>query len=141
MGWYPGRTRPPEELVGIGRALGEAGHGVFEMVSDLQGQEPDLTWMKEFCATTGRVITFALAQTPIQPTAWRETLDRIDAPGGARTADRAAGADAPDRHALRSAELVSIRSSRIRRMSASSPRCRSTNASPVCAIRKCGRPC
>jgi N-acyl-D-aspartate/D-glutamate deacylase len=78
-GLVPGTHSTPEELVGIGRALGEAGHGVFEMVSDLQGQEPDLTWMKEFCATTGRVITFALAQTPIQPTAWRETLDRIDA--------------------------------------------------------------
>ena len=55
-----------------------AGHGVFEMVSDLQGQEPDLSWMGDFCRQTGRVITFALAQSPIQPTAWRETLARID---------------------------------------------------------------
>jgi N-acyl-D-aspartate/D-glutamate deacylase len=35
--------------------------------------------MKEFCTATGRVITFALAQTVVQPTAWRETLERIDA--------------------------------------------------------------
>src|SRR5262249_27286414 len=49
-----------------------------EMVSDLQGQEPDLSWMREFCARTGRVLTFALAQSPIQPGAWRETLARID---------------------------------------------------------------
>jgi N-acyl-D-aspartate/D-glutamate deacylase len=78
-GLVPGTHSKPEELVGIGRALGEVGHGVFEMVSDLQGQEPDLTWMREFCAATGRVITFALAQTPMQPTAWRDTLERVEA--------------------------------------------------------------
>jgi N-acyl-D-aspartate/D-glutamate deacylase len=77
-GLVPGTHSTPEELVGIGRALGQAGHGVFEMVSDLQGQEPDLSWMKEFCEATGRVITFALAQTPMQPAIWRETLACID---------------------------------------------------------------
>jgi N-acyl-D-aspartate/D-glutamate deacylase len=78
-GLVPGTHSTPAELLALGRALGAAGHGVFEMVSDLQGQEPDLAWMKEFCRTTGRVITFALAQTPMQPEAWRETLSRIDA--------------------------------------------------------------
>jgi N-acyl-D-amino-acid deacylase len=75
-GLVPGTVSTPEELLGIGRALGEAGHGVFEMVSDLQGQEPDLTWMKEFCRTTRRAITFAIAQTFVQRDAWRETLAR-----------------------------------------------------------------
>ena len=77
-GLVPGTHSTPEELLALGRALGAAGHGVFEMVSDLQGQEPDLTWMREFCRTTGRAITFALAQTPMQPDAWRETLARVD---------------------------------------------------------------
>jgi len=77
-GLVPGTHSTPEELLAIGSALGAAGHGVFEMVSDLQGQEPDLSWMREFCRTTGRVLTFALAQSPLQPTAWRETLARID---------------------------------------------------------------
>jgi len=77
-GLVPGTHSTPEELLALGGALGTAGHGVFEMVSDLQGQEPDLSWMREFCRTTGRVITFALAQTPMQPTAWRETLARVD---------------------------------------------------------------
>ncbi|HVN87481.1 MAG TPA: D-aminoacylase [Candidatus Binatia bacterium] len=77
-GLVPGTHSKPEELLALGRALGDAGHGVFEMVSDLQGQEPDLSWMREFCRTTGRVLTFALAQSPIQPEAWRETLTRID---------------------------------------------------------------
>jgi N-acyl-D-aspartate/D-glutamate deacylase len=78
-GLVPGTHATPEELLALGRALGAAGHGVFEMVSDLQGQEPDLSWMIEFCRTTGRTITFALAQTPMQPTAWRDTLARVDA--------------------------------------------------------------
>jgi N-acyl-D-aspartate/D-glutamate deacylase len=78
-GLVPGTHSKPEELLALGRALGEVGHGVFEMVSDLQGQEPDLAWMVRFCRETGRAITFALAQTPMQPSAWRETLARIDA--------------------------------------------------------------
>ncbi len=77
-GLVPGTHSTPEELLAIGSTLGAAGHGVFEMVSDLQGQEPDLSWMVDFCRTTGRVITFALAQSPIQPQVWRETLARID---------------------------------------------------------------
>lgn len=75
-GLVPGTTSSAEELVGIGRALGEAGHGVFEMVADLQGEEPDLAWMKDYCARTGRAITFALAQTAFAPTRWRDTLAR-----------------------------------------------------------------
>jgi len=78
-GLVPGTSSSPAELVGIGRALGRAGHGVFEMVSDCQGQEPDLAWMKEYCAETGRAITFALAQTAFQRTEWRDTLDRVAA--------------------------------------------------------------
>ena len=78
-GLVPGTSSTPEELLALGRALGAAGHGVFEMVSDLQGQEPDLSWMVEFCRTTGQTITFALAQTVVQPTQWRDTLARVEA--------------------------------------------------------------
>ena len=77
-GLVPGTHSTPEELLGIGRALGQAGHGVFEMVADLQGQEPDLSWMREFCTRTGRAITFAIAQTPMQPDAWRDTLAKVE---------------------------------------------------------------
>ena len=77
-GLVPGTNSTPEELLALGSALGAAGHGVFEMVADLQGQEPDLSWMIDFCRRTGRTITFALAQTPMQPTAWRDTLARVD---------------------------------------------------------------
>jgi N-acyl-D-amino-acid deacylase len=78
-GLVPGTHSHPEELLALGGALGDAGHGVFEMVSDLQGREPDLAWMVRFCKETGRTLTFALAQSPLQPGAWRETLARVDA--------------------------------------------------------------
>ena len=81
-GLVPGTASTREELLAIGAALGAAGHGVFEMVSDLQGQEPDLSWMRDFCRATGRVLTFALAQSPMQPTAWRDTLAQVDALAG-----------------------------------------------------------
>jgi N-acyl-D-amino-acid deacylase len=78
-GLVPGTWSHPEELLGIGKALGEAGHGVFEMVSDHMGREPDLAWMREFCTKTGRPITFALAQLPMAPTLYRETLASMQA--------------------------------------------------------------
>jgi N-acyl-D-aspartate/D-glutamate deacylase len=34
-GLVPGTHSTPEELLALGRALGAAGHGVFEMVADL----------------------------------------------------------------------------------------------------------
>ncbi|MEE8558964.1 MAG: amidohydrolase family protein [Myxococcota bacterium] len=74
-GLVPGTHCTPEELLGIGSALGEAGHGVFEMVSDHQGREPDLSWMDRFCRETGRPLTFALAQTATDPTGYRTVLE------------------------------------------------------------------
>jgi N-acyl-D-aspartate/D-glutamate deacylase len=73
----PGTHARPEELLGIARTLGEVGHGVFEMVSDLQGQEPDLSWMCEFARKTGRPITFALAQTDFDREGFRKTLAKL----------------------------------------------------------------
>ncbi len=78
-GLVPGTWSKPEELVGIGEALGEAGHGVFEMVADSMGQDPDLSWMRDLSTKTGRPITFALAQSPFQPEAWRTTLHAMSA--------------------------------------------------------------
>ena len=77
-GHVPGTWSKPEELVGIGEALGEAGHGVFEMVADSMGRDPDLAWMRDLSARTGRPITFALAQTPFERDGWRETLETVD---------------------------------------------------------------
>jgi N-acyl-D-aspartate/D-glutamate deacylase len=76
-GLVPGTWSKPEELVGIGEALGEAGHGVFEMVADSMGQDPDISWMRDLSTKTGRPVTFALAQNPMQPAAWKTTLEAM----------------------------------------------------------------
>jgi N-acyl-D-aspartate/D-glutamate deacylase len=70
----PGTNSTPEELLALGRTLGEVGHGVFEMVSDAMGRDPDLDWMKQFCKETGRPITFVVAQMDWDPDGWRDTL-------------------------------------------------------------------
>lgn len=75
----PGTTSTAKELLALGRTLGDVGHGVFEMVSDHQGKEPDLAWMKEYCKETGRPITFVVAQMDFDPDGWRETLKKAAA--------------------------------------------------------------
>ena len=73
----PGTRSLPEEMVALGRALGAAGHGVFEMAADSMGREPDLSWMQQICKETGRPITFALAQLDADPDAWRDVLHTV----------------------------------------------------------------
>jgi N-acyl-D-amino-acid deacylase len=74
----PGTFAAPDELVGIGRALGDAGHGVLELASDLMPEEPELAWMERVSAATGRPITFACLQNDADPDQWRRLLDATD---------------------------------------------------------------
>jgi N-acyl-D-amino-acid deacylase len=70
----PGTQATSEEMLALGRTLGEVGHGVFEMVSDAMGRDPDLAWMMELGKETGLPITFAIAQMDWDPDGWRGTL-------------------------------------------------------------------
>jgi N-acyl-D-aspartate/D-glutamate deacylase len=73
----PGTYCRPEELLALAGTLGEVGHGVFEMVSDRQGREPDRSWMIEFARKTGRPLIFALAQSDRDPQGFREVLEDL----------------------------------------------------------------
>jgi N-acyl-D-amino-acid deacylase len=42
----PGTFAGADEMVGIGRALGQAGHGVFEIASDMMIPEDEFHWMQ-----------------------------------------------------------------------------------------------
>ncbi|HUN59066.1 MAG TPA: amidohydrolase family protein [Candidatus Binataceae bacterium] len=57
--YVPGTFAALDEMIGIGRGLGEAGHGVFEIISDLDGPDADLTWMAKLSAETQRPISLA----------------------------------------------------------------------------------
>ena len=59
----PGTTATQEELLGIGRAMGRVGHGVFEMASDLNRDWNEFQWMGELSRETGLPVTFAALQS------------------------------------------------------------------------------
>lgn len=54
----PGTYAAEDELFGIGRTLGQVGHGVFEMASDLTGPDRSMDWMARLSRETGRPISF-----------------------------------------------------------------------------------
>ncbi|MBU1253554.1 MAG: D-aminoacylase [Alphaproteobacteria bacterium] len=59
----PGTTATAEELIEIGRAMGRAGHGVFEMASDMKREWDEFGWMGAMSRETGLPVTFAALQS------------------------------------------------------------------------------
>ena len=59
----PGTTATADELIEIGRAMGRAGHGVFEMASDLRREWNEFEWMGALSRETGLPVTFAALQS------------------------------------------------------------------------------
>lgn len=59
----PGTTATSEELVEIGRAMGRAGHGVFEMASDMMREWDEFGWMGQISRETGLPVTYAALQS------------------------------------------------------------------------------
>jgi N-acyl-D-amino-acid deacylase len=57
--YVPGTFAAIDEMVGLGRALGDAGGGVFEMVTDVTGDDADLGWVARLSAETGCSISLA----------------------------------------------------------------------------------
>jgi N-acyl-D-amino-acid deacylase len=57
--YVPGTFADVDEMLGLGRALGEAGSGVFEMVTDVAGDDADLAWVARLSAETGCRISLA----------------------------------------------------------------------------------
>jgi len=57
--YVPGTFAAVEEVADIGRALGAAGHGVYEIITDVCGPDADLKWMADLTRETGRPISLA----------------------------------------------------------------------------------
>jgi len=93
----PGTHADDHEVLGIGRMLGEVGHGVFEVASDLAPEGDELRWMRRLGKETGRPVSFACLQNPIDSDQWKRLLAAVDedrAEGGCLTpqvAQRPAG--------------------------------------------------
>jgi len=73
----PGTTASKEELLGIGRALKRAGHGVFEMASDLLPEWNEFEWMGDLSRETGAPVTFTALESPIKGLAFSEQLRQM----------------------------------------------------------------
>jgi len=74
----PGTYAEDDEVMGIGRMLGEVGHGVFECASDLAPEGPELEWMSRLGKETGRPITFACLQNPMMGDQYKRLLEIVD---------------------------------------------------------------
>ena len=75
----PGTFANKDELLGIAAAMQRAGHGVFEMASDLNPAEEEFSWMAEVSKETGMMLTYALLQNPRDKESWRKLLDMTQA--------------------------------------------------------------
>jgi N-acyl-D-amino-acid deacylase len=77
----PGTYAAEDELFALGRALSDAGTGVFELApagvmgEDLAASEQEMDWMRRLAAETGRPVTFAMVQHDMAPDQWRKMLD------------------------------------------------------------------
>jgi len=74
----PSLTAGEAELVGISRALGEAGQGVFEIVSDFVGGDEEFGLFRRMVEVSGRPMSISLAQNDARPDAWRRVLQGLD---------------------------------------------------------------
>jgi N-acyl-D-aspartate/D-glutamate deacylase len=82
----PGTYATPEELLAIGDVLGRHGHGTFEVApkfgetdgADYEGSRAEVAWMAEVNRTTGRPVTFGLAQSDFRPELHTRVLGFVD---------------------------------------------------------------
>jgi N-acyl-D-aspartate/D-glutamate deacylase len=57
----PGSYATSDELLGIGRAMGRAGHGVFQLVSDMDKPDYEFGWMTELSREQNIPVHFILS--------------------------------------------------------------------------------
>ena len=75
----PGTTATEDELLGIGRAMGRVGHGVFEMASDLKREWNEFDWMGKLSRETGMPVTYAALQSIAKEVSLDEQIQNMRA--------------------------------------------------------------
>jgi N-acyl-D-amino-acid deacylase len=80
----PGTFADREEIMGIARALGTLKRGLFEAAPGIDGGRPEdirreIDWMTEVSLSTGRPVTFGLAQSRKHPNVFSSMLEQITA--------------------------------------------------------------
>src|SRR5262245_18529879 len=75
----PGTYAGHDELMAIAHAMGRAGHGVFELASDMAPAANEFAWMRQMSREARVPVTFAMLQSPMNPNNWRELLNMANA--------------------------------------------------------------
>src|ERR687891_1795426 len=79
----PGTFAAEDELFTLGRALADAGAGVFELApagvmgEDLAAADREMDWMRRLAREIDRPVTFALVQNDLDPDQWKRMLDLV----------------------------------------------------------------
>ena len=73
--YTPSLTAPADELIGIARRMGEAGKGVFEIVSDFAGREQEWEMFRKMIEVSGRPASISIAQADQAPDSYRGFLN------------------------------------------------------------------
>lgn len=72
--FVPGTKAGSEEVLGIGRMLGEVGHGVFQMAGDYKPEAYELGWMKQLSEETNKRVLYSVVQSSGDTDQWRRLL-------------------------------------------------------------------
>jgi N-acyl-D-aspartate/D-glutamate deacylase len=76
----PSFSAGQDELLGIARAVGRTGKGVFEINVDTADVEGDIALMRRICEVSGRPLSVGLLQRPGQPVdTYRRVLEGFEA--------------------------------------------------------------
>lgn len=74
----PTLTASEQELTGIAMALGEAGKGVLQFVSDFNDPQKEAAMLRRIVERSGRPLSVSLAQADVAPEGWRLLLSEIE---------------------------------------------------------------
>ena len=88
-------TAGEDELLGVARAMSEAGAGVLQVVSDFQDAEAEFDMLERVVAASGRPLSFSLVQSPRKPDLYLYLLARLSAAREAGLPMRAQAASRP----------------------------------------------
>lgn len=79
----PTLTASETELMGIAMALGEAGKGVLQFVSDFNDPQKEAAMLRRIVERSGRPLSVSLAQADVSPDGWKHLLSEIESAAAA----------------------------------------------------------
>lgn len=79
----PTLTASENELTGIAMALGEAGKGVLQFVSDFNDPQKEAAMLRRIVERSGRPLSVSLAQADVSPDGWKHLLAEIESASAA----------------------------------------------------------